>query len=438
MGPRHDVSICVNESDEDERNTRNAVAITTTTPHTITTATASTTSPKSALSKSIATISPQPTVRIRPQPASERKRKTHENVDKRPNTMSIAATTSDSIIPTTSSFPKTTTSPVYALAKTTIAVLPESTIRIRTQSLSGNKRKPQEIQLNTGLSNQKSLLPAETENTSPISSKDYHEKTLKLVNNHNAALDTPNPIRLSEPNEQSEPQKEDLQNVNLEAMKGNKSPIFELYKDQNIPQLKVNTVLEKKVYIKDINTKIDVKKFSYGKYLSSPSCTSCKAKLITWAEARFHTQSHRSKKCCVCDEEIDEHSIRTHVYQCLLPSGTLTQKELLSYMKRCTVDIIEDKNTAIQIRNLAKKVTKKRVRRSNSKKKQDGTAGTSKKSAARGTPRIPSGDAVRRNNNVYGIKVNRKNQSVSGNNRKNLIILINSFLIFFFSCFRIS
>lgn len=76
------------------------------------------------------------------------------------------------------------------------------------------------------------------------------------------------------------------------------------------------------------------------KYLSKPTCTQCNTTFITWAESRFHSHFHRNKRCCVCDKKVNESTIKDHVYSCLLFSKKLTSKELLAYMRPCSIHLI--------------------------------------------------------------------------------------------------
>lgn len=338
-----------------------------------------------------------------------------------------------------------------------------SSLRVRTQPSSSKKRKSQEIQeetqSNTSIATQTLSLPAVKENevTSNFSIN-HNQEISNTVDNQTAYTDTQNSIPLSSaPIEQSEnsvTEDRSLNTINAHIQR------FRLQKDHN-PELKnpkMNTVLEKKVYINDKSSKIERKKPDYSssdmnrnslasgksyvkedyskKYLSNPTCTSCHKKLITWAEARFHTQSHRSQKCHICSKQIDEDSIEKHVYTCLLLSGTLTKKELLAYMKVCTVDLVATVKTSTE---LSRTVVKKRAKQA----PKNGSTGRRKKLAAKETPQISvnlSSKAKRTNNNVYKIAEKRKgkaNALTTGKDgsfikqlkfRFNLILLVDSFL----------
>lgn len=169
-------------------------------------------------------------------------------------------------------------------------------------------------------------------------------------------------------------QKHKMMDTNAELMQA-KRPRYAMGNEFNLnaPQTKVNTVLEKKVYISSsqidgnkggshlehnvenqISQKRIVKDDYTKKYLSSPTCTTCHVKLLTWAEARFHTQSHRFQRCSICNEQIDCNTIEKHVFTCLLLSGTLSNKEMLAYMKNCSVDLFAyTKEAAVAAANAA-------------------------------------------------------------------------------------
>ena len=75
--------------------------------------------------------------------------------------------------------------------------------------------------------------------------------------------------------------------------------------------------------------------------MSKPGCLTCSANVRTWAESRWHLHFHRTHQCGVCKRKIGTADAQNHVYSCLLRSGTLSTKDLLAYMRPCSVRLVK-------------------------------------------------------------------------------------------------